>query len=311
MQQFLVLSSLIAAAVATISGPFLNINFPDPCIFQSGATSYAFATNSGGYNIPMATSPDGGVTWNIYPADALPSIGGWASGGNTWAPDVIRRSDAVFVLYYAAESISQGTHCIGAATSANPVGPFTPTSEAIICATAGGGAIDPAGFVDTDGTHWVVYKVDGNNLGGGGTCGNGNEEYSTPIMLQQMESDGITPTGSPIKILDRGTADGPLIEAPDLVLVDGVYFLFFSSNCYNTDLYDISYATASSVKGPYTKSSAPFKVTGNNGLTAPGGFTALPGGGGVAVFHATTNSNPLTRMLYTAKVTWSGTTASA
>lgn len=61
------------------------------------------------------------------------------------------------------------------------------------------------------------------------------------------------------------------------------YFLFFSSNCYNTDLYDISYATASSVKGPYTKSSSPFKVTGDNGLTAPGGFTALPGGGGLAV----------------------------
>ena len=77
--------------------------------------------------------------------------------------------------------------------------------------------------MDTDGTHWVVYKVDGNNLGGGGTCGNGNEEYSTPIMLQQLESDGITPTGSPIEILDRGSADGPLIEAPDLVLVDGVY----------------------------------------------------------------------------------------
>lgn len=47
-------------------------------------------------------------------------------------------------------------------------------------------------------------------------------------MLQQMESDGITPTGSPIKILDRGTADGPLIEAPDLVLVDGVYALLSS-----------------------------------------------------------------------------------
>ncbi|KZP08096.1 glycoside hydrolase family 43 protein [Athelia psychrophila] len=288
----------------------MNINFPDPCIFQSSATTYAFATNSGGANIPIATSPDGGVTWNSHPADALPNIGSWASGGSTWAPDVIRRSDAVFVLYYAAESISQGTHCIGAATSTNPVGPYTPQSAAIICATAGGGAIDAAGFQGVDGTYWVVYKVDGSSLGGGGPCGNGDGSHSTPIMLQKMGSDGLTLTGSPVEILDRSAADGPLIEAPDLVLVDGVYFLFFSSNCFNTNLYDISYATASSVTGPYTKSSTPFKVTGNNGLTAPGGLTALPGGG-LAVFHATTDANPLTRMMYTANVTWSGHTASA
>jgi hypothetical protein len=66
-------------------------------------------------------------------------------------------------------------------------------------------------------------------------------------------------------------------------LTDGIhgfrrYFLFFSSNCFNTNLYDISYATASSVKGPYTKASTPFKVTGDNGLTAPGGLSALPDG---------------------------------
>ncbi|KZP11424.1 glycoside hydrolase family 43 protein [Athelia psychrophila] len=310
MRRFFILNSFVAAAVAAINGPFMNINFPDPCTFQSGSTTYAFATNSGGANIPVATSPDGGASWSLASEDALPNIGGWASTGNTWAPDVITRSDGTFVLYYAAESISEGTHCIGAATSTNPTGPYAPTANAIACATAGGGAIDPAGFQDTDGTYWVVYKVDGNNLGGGGSCGNGDGSHSTPLMLQQMESDAITPTGSAIQILDRSAADGPLIEAPDLVLVDGVYFLFFSSNCYNTDLYDISYATASSVTGPYTKATGPFKVTGDNGLTAPGGFSSLPGGG-LAVFHATTTADPLTRMMYTANVAWSGTTASA
>lgn len=68
-----------------------------------------------------------------------------------------------------------------------------------------------------------MYKVDGNNLGGGGTCGNGNEEYSTPIMLQLMECDGVTPNGAPMQLLDRIAADGPLIEAPSLVLVKGTY----------------------------------------------------------------------------------------
>lgn len=100
-------------------------------------------------------------------------------------------------------------------------GPYTPESEPLLCSTAGGGAIDPAGFQDTDGTRYVVYKVDGNNLGGGGSCGNGDLSHSTPIMLQKLESNGVTITGSPVQILDRGQYDGPLIEAPSLILHSG------------------------------------------------------------------------------------------
>lgn len=122
---------------------------------------------------------------------------------------------------YAAESPSQGTHCVGAATSTSPAGPYTPETSPIQCATSGGGAIDPAGFQDSDGTRYVVYKVDGNNLGGGGSCGNGDDSHSTPLMLQALESDGVTPNGDPVQILDRSDADGPLIEAPDLVLNGG------------------------------------------------------------------------------------------
>lgn len=40
-------------------------------------------------------------------------------------------------------------------------------------------------------------------------------------MLQALESDGVTPNGDPVQILDRSDADGPLIEAPDLVLNGG------------------------------------------------------------------------------------------
>lgn len=122
---------------------------------------------------------------------------------------------------YAAESPSQNTHCVGVATATTPTGPYTPQAQPIACATSGGGAIDPAGFQDSDGTRYVVYKVDGNNLGGGGTCGNGDGSHSTPIMLQKLTSDGITATGSAVQILDRGTYDGPLIEAPSLILHSG------------------------------------------------------------------------------------------
>ncbi|EIW81936.1 glycoside hydrolase family 43 protein [Coniophora puteana RWD-64-598 SS2] len=315
MQRALALAlplTLASYAAASVAGPVINSDFPDPSILKTSGGTYAYATNGAGYNIQVATSPDGGNTWSLLAQDALPDVGSWAQGnnGNTWAPDVIDRGDGTFVMYYAALNPTENTHCVGAATSTNPEGPFNPESDPIACNTSQGGAIDPAGFQDTDGTRYVVYKVDGNNLGGGGSCGNGDGSHSTPLMLQPMQSDGVTPNGDAVQILDRDAGDGPLIEAPKLVLVNGVYAVFFSSNCYNTDLYDVSYATASSVKGPYTKAGTPLLVTGNDGLTAPGGMTPTPDGS-FAVFHATSNPSPLTRPMWTAQLTWNGNTVTA
>lgn len=55
---------------------------------------------------------------------------------------------------------------------------------------------------------------------------------------RMMEEDALPPTGDPVQILDRGPQDGPLVEAPVCVPRDGFYALTFSSNCYNTDLYE-------------------------------------------------------------------------
>lgn len=101
------------------------------------------------------------------------------------------------------------------------MGPYTPEAQPIACETAGGGAIDIAGFQDMDGSRYVVYKVDGSSLGGGGPCGNADGSHSTPIMLQKLQSDGVTPTGGAVQVLDRDAADGPLVEAPSLILHDG------------------------------------------------------------------------------------------
>lgn len=104
-------------------------------------------------------------------------------------------------------------------------------------------------------------------------------------MLQPVEADGVTPTSTAAtQILDRDTADGPLVEAPSLVLVSGTYYLFFSSNCYNGLDYDTSYATASAVGGPYAKASSPLLVSGG-ALNSPGSATVGPEGAQM-VFHA-------------------------
>lgn len=236
----------------------------------------------------------------------LPTVGAWSNGQNVWAPDV-RIIGNTYVLYYSATDAQQtAQHCVGAATADNILGPYTAEALPIACPLSQGGAIDPSGFTDTDGTHYVVYKVDGNSIGHGGSCGNTVDPIvPTPLMLQQLEDDGVTPINDPVELLDRGDADGPLIEAPNLLLYDGTYFLFFSSNCYSTTLYDVSYATASSVKGPFTKSSAPLMVTNNPfEITAPGGATTTVDGS-TMVFHANCDAG---RCMFESAISISGDT---
>ena len=294
------------------NGPVIASNFPDPAFIQVGDTFTAFATNDGTYNIPVATSPDF-TTWTLADQDALPTLPAWSVPGRTWAPDVIQISDGSFVMYFAAtDASSPNRHCIGVATASAVKGPYTPSAMPLVCPVDQGGAIDPSGFKDANGHLYVVYKIDGNSLGGDGPCGNADGSHSTPIMLQALLANGVTLMGDPIQILDRGVADGPLIEAPDLILVDTMYFLFFSSNCFQGPYYDISYATASAIGGPYVKSSTPLLITGGNGgaLNSPGGACVGPEGQQM-IFHSDSEPNDASmRQMWTAAITISGTNVS-
>ena len=217
------------------------------------------------------------------------------------------------MLYYAATSAADtSSHCIGAATSDSVTGPYTAVADAIACPASQGGAIDPAGFADYDSSQYVVYKIDGDNIGNGGNCNNGVAPIvPTPIMLQQVSpADGYSLIGSAVQILDRDDADGPLVEAPSLVRVQDpaaaggwMYVLFFSSNCYSGSEYDTSYAVSTNgiTNGgaDYVKSSAPLLVTGSDGnqLYSPGGLDIDVDGTHV-VFHADLDESVETRQMW-------------
>ena len=72
----------------------------------------------------------------------------------------VAQPDGKFVLYYAADQNGNGgKHCIGAAVSDTAHGPYAPEPSPLSCNTDQGGAIDPAGFIDTDGTGGVIAVV--------------------------------------------------------------------------------------------------------------------------------------------------------
>ncbi|KAK5685933.1 hypothetical protein LTS10_002046 [Elasticomyces elasticus] len=268
-------------------------------------------------NVQIATSLNF-LNWTLLNSthDPLNEVGAWVTPGltekapqipkaNVWAPSVIQRaSDNKWIMYYAATKWNASVpvtenghhhpppHCIGAAVSrgTSPAGPYDPVKGSIACRIDDGGVIDAAAFRDKDDSLYVAYKVDGNNVGHGGSCGNTKAPIvATPIMLQKMQADGVTKAGDAVQILDRIKDDGPLVEAPALLRsAEGIYFLFFSSGCTRSPSYDLKYATSKSVTGPYVRAGKPLLETGNWGLLAPGSASVLADGKGgwKMAFHA-------------------------
>lgn len=84
--------------------------------------------------------------------------------------------------------------------------------------------------------------------------------------------------------------------------IRGTYVLFFSSGCFATSTYTVSYATSNSIKGPYTQAAQPLFKTSDLGLTSPGGMSMDPDGEHM-VFHARYEGG---RALYNAIINFEG-----
>lgn len=263
-------------------------DFPDPSILRGEDGWYAFATASGNKQVQVAKAPTPGGPWTYLNMDLLPDPGAWTTGRNTWAPDVRMVDDGTFVMYYSGQLAAiPDHHCLGVATADSITGPWTAQDEPWICDITRGGSIDPSGFLDEDtGRRYVVYKVDGNSIGKGGDCNNGVEpRQPTPIMLQEVARDGTTHVGRAVELLDRTDADGPLVEAPNLIrAADGSYVLFFSSHCFTSAAYDVKYAVSDRVAGPYVRKADVLFRSGSYNLVSPGGATSVAEGG-IMAFH--------------------------
>lgn len=258
----------------------IDQDFPDPDVLHVGDTYYAYATNTAAANVQFATSRDLKV-WTVSGADALPTLPSWALPGKTWAPEVSQLSPGQYVMYFAAANANPALQCIGVATATSPGGPFKPAGDAaLICPADEGGAIDPSTFVDTDGTHYLIWKNDGN------CCA-----LDTWLQMAPLSANGRQLAGVTTKLIKQtATWEGSLIEAPVLVKHGSKYVLFYSANSYGDDSYAIGYATASSVTGPYTKHGEPLLSTSSSRgrYLGPGGQDVVkaPDGSDRLVFHS-------------------------
>jgi hypothetical protein len=269
----------------------IGTDFPDPEILDAGGTYYAYSTSSSRGRVPFATAANPAGPWTIQ-GDALPQKPSWAGDGGFWAPDVSRRADGRYLMYFTGPSVAAGRMCIGAALADSPGGPFQPASgQPLVCDAGEGGDIDPSSFVDAGGARYLLYKNDGNAIG-----------RPAIIWLQPTAADGVTFTGARVELLrnDRPEEQG-VIEAPVLVRRASQYVLFYSAGVYTTGNYQTSYAVAGSLTGPYTRAFRPLLTTASldGAVNGPGGADVL---GDRILFHGHLAGGG--RGMYTASLGW-------
>lgn len=235
-------------------------DFPDPYVLRVGERFYAYATQSGGRNVQVLSSPDL-VRWQLL-GDGLPELPAWSRPGWTWSPAVVQRGDR-FVMYVAVREPRYDRQAIAVAESRIPEGPFRPVPGGPLVFQRGrGGSIDPDPFVDDDGSPTLLWKSDGELVG-------------QPAMLwsRRLSPDGLRLRGRRRRLLRRDADwEGPLIEAPCLWRAGGGYLLFYSAGRWMTGGYGIGYARGESARGGFEK------VTTDEPWFAADATVAGPGG---------------------------------
>lgn len=151
-----------------------------------------------------------------------------------WAPEVYAINGKFYMYFSADEHI-----CV--ATSDSPLGPFKQEVQKPMLETEK--SIDNSLFIDDDGTpylFWVRFN-DGNNVWVAQL-----EKNLTDLKPETMRHC--------IHVSQPWEEVWPRVnEGPFVIKRDGVYFMTYSANSYESQMYGVGVATATNINGPWTK----------------------------------------------------------
>jgi beta-xylosidase len=259
-------------------------NRSDAFLYQTGGRYYLYTSSTTSIpflNVPVSSTTDF-KTWTP-PKDAMVHLPAWAAEPFTWGPDV-HRFGSQYVLYFTGFLKALDEQCIGAAFSSAPDGPFTAQAHPFICQSGLSGSIDPRIFTDSDGTLYMQWKSDQNAHGS-----------STPTTLwsQRLGSDGLTLLGSPSALMQPDEPwQGTVIEAPDMVEVNGVYWLAYAANWFNQPAYGIGVAWCKGPLGPCADLSNQPLISSNAQGKGPGEPSFYQDQSGVWMLYTPVESLP-------------------
>lgn len=221
-----------------IQNPILKGLYADPDMAMFNGTYYLYPTTDGftgwsGHQFKVFSSTDlkewkdEGVIVDLK-TDQVP----WAVG-SAWAPAIGSKNNKYY--FYFCGKREDGVSCIGVAQSDSPTGPFKAMDEPLITpelvrgrGLTIGQAIDPAVYVDEDGTNYLLF---GNNNG----------------LIVKLNDDMVS-----IDINTMENIEG-LLDFREAVTVfkrNGLYHFTWSCDDTGSENYHVNYGTSEHLYGP-------------------------------------------------------------
>ena len=222
----------------------------DPHVLKDVDGTYYMYVTGNGY--PCFSSRDL-VNWTYEKKVFTGSNRKWATNG-FWAPEVIRIGSKYY-LHYTAGRDDQVKH-IGIAVADKPTGPFVDVNDYPFIDHGARGTIDSHVFVDDDGRTYMYYS----NAMSTNPIPEDPSKKRSEIWVVEVTPDLTTQISDHYMMIypqqsweNNPNSSNYWNEGAVIHKHNGIYYLFFSANCYCAANYAVGYATSSSPMGPFTK----------------------------------------------------------
>lgn len=208
-----------------------HVPLADPFIMLHDNIYYAYGTHSAN-GIAVFTSKDLN-TWEQQEKLALDKRDSWGDKW-FWAPEVYYVNGKFYMYYTANEHI-----CV--ATGDSPLGPFKQTEKKPMIENEK--CIDNSLFIDDDGKPYLFFDRFNDGLN---------------IWVAELESDLMTIRMETLHPCIQVSQDWEKVwpkvnEGPFVIKQNGVYYMTYSANSYESPFYGIGCATATNIMGRWEK----------------------------------------------------------
>ncbi len=220
---------------------FRDVFTADPAALVVDDTVYVYVGRDNAKEGQFFTMPE----WRCYSSKDMkvwtshgpimrPEDFKYARPDTAWACHMIEK-DGRYYFYATLRRNNNNEHCIGVAVGDSPLGPFkdargTPliTDDMTTDSSRPNADIDPAVFIDDDGTAWLMW-------------GNG-DFYLVRLKPSMIELDG------PIQKIPHPN----VAEAPWLFKRGNLYYNIYAADVPGNPPEKVAYATAEKITGPWT-----------------------------------------------------------
>jgi xylan 1,4-beta-xylosidase len=260
-----VIATKVLAQKASIEYPYRNPviagDFADPSVIRVGDTYYAAGTSSEWAPAYPIYSSKNLVEWE-YVGPVFPELPEWTMG-SFWAPELFYRN-GIYYCYYTARRKSDQRSFIGVATTTNIREGFKDHGVIIEWTTE---AID-AFVVEDQGKLFITWKAYGLD-----------KDRKTALLGAELSADGLRVAGKEFTILEAedGGWEAGGAEGQAIFKRGKYWYMLYSGNacCGEKCDYQVGFARADKLQGPWTRYSANPVLTGNDTWKCPGHGTVV------------------------------------